>query len=329
MGIGCNLIRSAASNKEVVKGQYMLKIKLGIVAAQQVVGLFLSVIAAYAGTTLGADEVGLEAYASKDLRKLDENALKEYGRKIESLTGDKVNYTEWRTPRPWWLKPVESENAAWILLEAYPGYDVPDMSFMCIQVFDKKWKRCVRQTISTGYRMKLDSVEGAMDNSLKQFVLVAKVSSTGPFVVLPDGKRPAFEQGAFQRQYYAMLEDRVVLVRLDDDTGQLAQNHYRWRSPSKGPPVPKRTREEWIRSLESESPVRQLETLVWLTGTHLPSTQERSEHANQESVEDSTVFEAVRDAQETSKALRSLKDSKVEWVSEYATLALDIRKSKP
>ena len=99
---------------------------------------------------------------------------------------------------------------------------------------------------------------------------------------------------------------------------------YRWRTPPKGPPVPKRTRDEWIRSLSSENPVEQLATLVWLSGTHLSSTDARRENVNQESVEDSKLFEAVRDAAETKKALRELTKASNSWVQEYAKLTLQL-----
>jgi hypothetical protein len=86
--------------------------------------------------------------------------------------------------------------------------------------------------------------------------------------------------------------------------------------------VPKRTREEWIRSLRSKNPVEQLATLVWLSGTHLSSKEPRREDASEESVDDSKRFEAVRDAVETKKALRELSESENSWVQEYAKLTL-------
>jgi hypothetical protein len=117
-----------------------------------------------------------------------------------------------------------------------------------------------------------------------------------------------------------MLNDGLVMVRLEDDEGRLVRNHFAWRAPSKGPPVPRRTQEEWIRSLRSADPVEQLATLVWLSGVHLPSSEPRAENVSQESVEDAKLFEEVRDAPATRDALRELTDSKNPWVREYTTL---------
>jgi hypothetical protein len=267
---------------------------------------------------------GLEAYIGKDLQKLDECAPEEFRKQVEALTGDKPEKKQWWSYEPWWVKPFVGGMAAWVLLEAYPGYDVPDVSSVQIHVFDKNWKRLAKQSFPTGYRFFLKEVALVKDNPLKQDLLVALLTSSGPFIVEGGEKHPAFEQGDYQRQYYALSGDHFVIVRLEDNKRSLAQNHYRWHTPLKGPAVPKRTRDEWIRSLKSGNQVEELATLVWLSGTHLPSTEARKQDHNQESVEDSKLFEAVRGAADTKKALRELTNSKNSWVQEYAKLTLQV-----
>jgi hypothetical protein len=268
---------------------------------------------------------GLELYDGKDLLKLDEHARAGFQKVVQALTGDKLEkQLERSSYEPWWVKPFAGGKAAWVLLEAYPGYDVPDMSGVQIHLFDNKWQRLRKQSFPTGYRFFLNEVTLVKENPLKRDLLAAKVTSSGPFIVRGEDKHPVFEQGDYQLQYYALLGDHFVMVRLEDNKKKLAQNHYRWSSPPKGPAVPKRTRDEWIRSLRSEDPVEQLATLVWLSGAHLPSTEKRQEKVNQESVEDSKLFEAVRDATETKKALRELANSKNSWVQEYSKLTLQV-----
>jgi hypothetical protein len=286
--------------------------------------LMLVLLFVLAGLAQEPKPKGLETHVGKDLRKLDDRAREDFQKQIEALTGDKPEKKEWGAFEPWWVKPFAAGKVAWVFLQAYPGYDVPDVSAVQIHVFDKNWKRLAKQTFPTGYRFFLKEVSPAKDNTLKQQLLVAKVTSSGPFIVQGQEKRPAFEQGDYQRQYYALLGDHFVMVRLEDNEKRIAQNHYRWRAPPKGPTVPKRTRDEWIRSLSSDNPVEQLATLVWLSGTHLPSTEARQEDVNQESVEDSKLFEAVRDATETKKVLRELTNSKNLWVQEYAKLTLQV-----
>jgi hypothetical protein len=63
---------------------------------------------------------------------------------------------------------------------------------------------------------------------------------------------------------------------------------------------------------------------VWLSGEHLPSVDARHENVNQESIEDSKLFESVRDSPEVAKALNVLLESGNAWVQEYAKLTLQV-----
>lgn len=113
------------------------------------------------------------------------------------------------------------------------------------------------------------------------------------------------------------------MVRLEDDQGNLVSNHYAWSAPPKGPPVPRRSSSSWIDDLNSGDAVEQLCTLVWLTGYHLQSDEPRHEDHNQESVEDSQLYEQVRDSEETGVALHGLTKSHNPWIREYAELAAE------
>lgn len=97
---------------------------------------------------------GLDAYAGKDLRKLNERAAQEFRKQIEALTGDKPAKQELPSYKPWWVKPIAAGDAAWVFLEAYPGYDVPDVSAVQIHVFDKNWKRLAKRTCSPNANMR-------------------------------------------------------------------------------------------------------------------------------------------------------------------------------
>jgi hypothetical protein len=264
---------------------------------------------------------GLESFVGKDLRFLDEKDSGAFQKRYSSLTAEKIEFGLGDDLKPWWVKSFGAGKCSWILLQGYPGIQVPDVSYMVIHAFDKDWKRLAKQEIPTEYRFRLEEVTTSKNDSLKQDLLVAKVICNGPFLEAEGEKpRPLFEQGDFQRQYYALLDDHFVLVRMEDDKGHLVGNSYCWSKPVKGPEVPKKSRDEWIRSLKSSNRVEQLATLVWLTGRHLPSSDKREKNINQESVEDSKSFEEVRDAAETKKAIAELANSKNVWVKEYANL---------
>lgn len=263
-------------------------------------------------------------FVGRDLRKLGTNELALLRGAFKARTGDELGEKwGWSPLECWSLYAHDTPDSAWVLVEAYPGYEIPDVSGVKLHFFDKSWTRTCKHSFPTGYRFFLDSVIVQKRPELDRALIVAKVTSAGPFITSPGPKRPAFEQGDFQLQYYALLETNLFIVRLEDNKGVLARNHYRWRSPPKGPAVPQRTKEAWLKSLDSSSAVEQLASLVWLTGSHLPSAEERKSDHNQESVEDSKTFEVVRDDPRTKSILASLKRHKNKWIQEYATLGVE------
>jgi hypothetical protein len=243
--------------------------------------------------------------------------------RFRAMTGDELGEKWGNRPLELWaLSTFETANAMWVLIEAYPGYNVPDVSGIKLHFFDKSWTRTCQHSFPTGYRFFLDSVTVQRREELDRPLIVAKVTSSGPYIGSAGRKRPAFEQGDYQLQYYAMLETNLFLVRLEDNKGVLAPNHYRWQAPPKGPAVPKRTKEAWLKSLDSSSAVEQLSALVWLTGSHLSSAEERKSDHNQESLDDSRLFEVVRDDPRTKSILSRLKKHKNKWIQEYARLGV-------
>lgn len=266
----------------------------------------------------------LSRFVGRDLRKLGTNDLALLSQLFKQSTSEDLG-AKWgsRSLEPWSLSAYEATGAVWVLVEAYPGYDIPDVSGLKLHFFDKSWSRTCKHSFPTGYRFFLESVTVAKRPELDRPLIVAKVVSSGPFITSPGPKRPAFEQGDFQLQYYALLETNLFIVRLEDNKGVLARNHYRWRTPLKGPAPPHRRKEAWLESLASSSSVERLAALVWLTGSHLPSIEERKSDHNQESIEDSRAFEAVRDDPRTKSILSALKTDKNKWIREYARLGLE------
>jgi hypothetical protein len=272
------------------------------------------------GAAQDATVVGLSRFAGKDLRTLDKSESATIDAIVTDLTGD-VPGEGWHLMRPWRVEPFPVGEAAWILLEGYPGVEVPGFSAMRVQVFDGKWKRLIRQQFPTGYRWHLTRITVVNKNPLDRPLVAAKVISTRAFHI-DDTPDVRLEDGDFLQQVYALSGERFVLVRVEDRKGGIVPNQYCFKIPTAGPGAPDRTREEWIRTMTSGDAVEQLATLVWLTGNHLSSKAPRHENESQESIGHSEVFEAVLEAEATRNALLQLTDSRNAWVREYANKAL-------
>jgi hypothetical protein len=262
-------------------------------------------------------------YADRDLRKLHTNEVASLRVEFKARTGVELGGKwGWRPLVPWVLTAYETTKTAWVLVEAYPGHDIPDVSGMKVHFFDKPWASVCSVSFPTGYRLFLNEVTIQKRPGFDSPLIVAKATSDGPFITSPGLKSPAFEQGDFQTQYYALLQTNLFMVRLEDNKGILLRNHYRWRNPPNGPEVPTRTKEEWIRCLESSNVVEQLSALVWLSGFHLASQVTRMADHNQQSVEDSKRFEAVRDDARTARIMNRLREDGNKWVQQYAGLGI-------
>ncbi len=279
-----------------------------------------------AGLTCGLAEQAtqdLARFTGRDLRKFTTNEVAAFQAEVKDKTGaDLGEKWGWRPLAPWLLAHYDAGSAAWVLVEVYPGYDIPDVSGMKVHSFDKSWTRIGTHSFPTGHRFFLNDVTVQTRPQFDRPLIVAKATSAGPFITSPGRKRPAFEQGDFQFQYYALLGTNLVMVRLEDNNGLVARNHYRWSAPPKGPAVPARTKEQWIGCFESSNIVEQLSALVWLTGAHLSSHEERKADHNQESVGDSRLFESVLGDPRTTSIMSRLREDKNPWVQDYARIGI-------
>ena len=254
---------------------------------------------------------GLRGYAEKDFRNLDDRSTAEFWRIFSDLTGDpldeKRDGLELRL-----VSRFRSGKANWIVVEVYPGFNVPDVSGARVHLFDGDWNRVATSIFPTGYRMILKEVHVKWNAELEQDLLVVWLTSSGSRKDSP---------GSFETQYYAFRDDSITLIRCEDSEKKFRRNTYRGDTPGIGVEIPKRATSEWIQSLHSTSAVEQLATLVWLSGGHLPSDEARYNQRVQESVHDSELFEAVRDSPATKRALDRLRTSKLEWIREQADCA--------
>jgi len=263
------------------------------------------------------DRPGLSAYENVDLSRLDDSGLREFWACFEAITGirpDATEADEGSPYEPWWVRRFNDGAVAWMFLEAYPGYDVPDVSAVRVFLFDSDWQLLGQHEFRVGYREFLTSAEVSVENPLRQALLVLETRYTGPFVVMEGlDDPPDIEQSHCQRQYYAVRHKQLVLVCLEDANGAFERNDYRVNPPWKGPPLPVSSREGMLRNLTSRNPARQLAALVWLAGKHSGAN-----------LPDLRTYEAVRNAPQTRKLLQRLVASSNLWISGYAALVHDV-----
>ncbi len=247
----------------------------------------------------------LEAFVGRDLRHLEPTENKRLRESLSALARPPHPFFAERL-RPWAVFRVERGPAKWVVLEAYPGYDVPDLSVVHLRLFDAEWSHLGSTLARTGYRMFIRDAVLVDRPAIDRDLVLVRTYGNG------------FTKKREERQFYAVLDDRIALVRLEDGAGRPIRNRYWNDIVARGPDIPSRTSEDWIEALRSDEIAVVLEALVWLAGKHVLSTAERPPDTRKESIADSKLFEAVR-GWAASDSLRDLDTSHV-WVEDAVEL---------
>ncbi len=254
-----------------------------------------------------ASQKGLSTYKGKDLRTLDEKDHASFMRAFRTLTGDKRQEKKgWRGTEPWWVAEYQYGPIKWILLEGYPGYDIPDLSYAKVHRFGETWNYLGETTFPTGYRMRLDRVDLAKEPTVDAPVLRAYTLCQGPFTVQSNGNRsPMAEARQKQCQVYVVMSNRVAMVRLEDGVGRQLPNDQGWNPPQKGLAPVERAVPDWVSTLQSSNVVEVLESLMWLSNSRLPQML------------------SMRRKPAVASTIRNLCSSRNAWVRDYATLIME------
>jgi hypothetical protein len=123
-------------------------------------------------------------------------------------------------------------------------------------------------------------------------------------------------------QHYALLGDRFVLVRLEDDVGKITKNHYGAPNWTVGP-SPSRTRDEWLALLRSESHAEVLAALVWLGGVHVNEGPPWPDTVHEDH-ESAGIWHDLIANEDVKRRLAELVESDDEWTRAAARLATDV-----
>jgi len=252
------------------------------------------------------------AVVGRDLRRLPEDVREKVVGALRTLAG-KDEY--WRHPRdgaPHRVVRVNAGATRWAILVSYEGLQVPGVSWIAAHFFDAEWKQTGVVSFPTGYRIALFDVWQERVDAVPDPLIAVRLGSIGSF-------------GDFtyrQRQYYALRDGRLALVRIEDEGGSATRGSFAASRPWTGAKPLQRTAAQWIESLSSSDPAAVLETLTWLGGAHLSGDEPRQPDVNQESVEDSKLWESVRDDAAARARIETLAKSKSRWIREGAEIVL-------
>lgn len=148
---------------------------------------------------------------------------------LESLTALGLKYTAEvkKSIRPWYISSINN-STAYVVVDVYPGYDVPDYSFGHVNIFNDKWELIGREQFIGGYRMFIKDVSIVhADNTSK---LRIERESSGPFIVTESGMRSLATEGKSQVQYMFIVNNKLHMDRTEDEAGKKVDDSDGWKS---------------------------------------------------------------------------------------------------
>jgi len=213
----------------------------------------------------------LLTFADRDLHKLNYLTSK----RIETLTKavlgshrrNSVHPLEGDSLRLRIICRIRTPEARIVLLDSPTGFFFPGQQVHYLYFLDESGKLVGFSDFSTGWRMGVDEVKVVRRHDLQ--LLAFSTWGAGGFAFAPS-----------MREYFALAKDRAVVVRLEGKNG-LISNSYICPYPAVGPPVPKRSANEWISALSSPDWVEVLQALTWIGGRH-PDIEELKQEQEEE-----------------------------------------------
>jgi len=178
-----------------------------------------------------------------------------------------------------------------LLVTGQPCGAAPCTSYLRFYVFSEA-KQNQLSEFKVGVRLEIDQVTIG-SNQLFPGIPICVVT-THPLVGGPP----------IGKLYYAILHDRVMFIRQEDESGRLLAPYLGF-ADSAGPVFPNRSKEDWVLRLNSQNPLDVIESLNW----HLVEYEGRHRLTPIDS--------------ETLNIVRMLKTSKNPWLVEMATKLVD------
>jgi hypothetical protein len=247
-----------------------------------------------------ADMAMLTTFVNKDLRNLDDSARGGLAGLLARILPDKysVQFNNPYSFQPWYLWRFDTR---FVLFEGQPLFEIPGVSSAGIHFLDETGRHMGCSVFSTGWRIDLKSAR-----------LLNETPVGAPVIEILTER--AINGLDIHHQYYGVLDNRVVLLRLEDSEGRFVDYLPHRTNHTIGPEAPSRLPAEWEQGLLSSDPVRVLEVLTWLGGFHPDDLTSRPVNDN----DAGRHFVEVWRRPGVQKAILGLSTSKNKWIREAA-----------
>jgi hypothetical protein len=271
--------------------------------------LFLfSVVLLAIPRVVSADSL-LEKLANKDIRH--SSSIERAGLEMLLLAHQPERDRPRIKLKPRYILRHQLANGAhsYIVFAEYPVMFGDSPRFAQVHIFDADTNLLGSTKISIGYRRSLKAVAYRQDAVLG--IPILDVNTTNFLRIEGDN-----------REIYAVMDDRISLLRIEDKSGKLIPNDFGNDEATIGATPPLRTAEEWEAALASHHAWIVLESLTWVGGRHKYVEKVVHRELNEEQKVKLLVF-AVRERAAVVNLIAKHAQSDIPWIREAAEAAIE------
>jgi hypothetical protein len=250
----------------------------------------------------------LLSFENQDLRELDQKSRADLQNAIDTLAGESENGR--LVPRLVSKIPGVQGQISYALVEESPLVTIPGQSGIRIHLFNSEGKLLSSAAFSTGWRISLADMKLTYVPEIGREVLVVN-------------SKPEINGRDVAKQYYALIGEKVLLVRLEDSSGKPVRNIYGAPHHTIGPALSGRSAGEWEKVLESRDEAEVLAALTWLGGIHWNPDSPAPEYEHEE-LSEAYLAEGVRSSKAVKVALSRLARSENAWLRSATALAAKV-----
>jgi hypothetical protein len=250
-------------------------------------------------------------FEDQPLSKLPKLQAEELQKAIDELLGKREN--EIVIPRLLTTISDSKRQTRYALIEESPLLTIPGNSGLGVHVFAHDGSLMRSSVFQTGWRIFITDIRVVFLEQIGRKAIEVRSA-------------PAINGRDVAKQFYALINDEVLLIRLEDNPGNLIRNAYGAPNYTFGLTVTGRSADEWKDALESGDFAEVLATLTWLSGIHLDPKEPIPEVSGMPPVAHEDISEArlvgkVRSRQDLRRQLKALMLSQNLWVRQAAKLA--------
>jgi hypothetical protein len=268
--------------------------------------------AAQSQSDKGAAWQTLLLFENQPLSKLAKPQAEQLQKAIDALVRKREN--EFLVPRLLTTISDSKGQTRYALIEESPLLTIPGNSGLSVHVFTQDGSLLRSSVFQTGWRIVVTNI---------RVIYLAQINR----MALEVRSAPVINGRDVAKQFYALINDDVLLIRLEDKAGHLIRNAYGAPNHTFGLTITGRSANDWQTALESADPAETLATLTWLSGTHLdpkeplPVAPQGWPEVSHEDISEARLASAVRTREGVQRNLKALLLSQNLWVRQAAKLA--------